>query len=991
MYSGNSGIVYTAVAFDVDTGVRFTGAWGSPIYGANWYSIPADHNGGKFYHDSDGTNIALRVSFEDVNLTNLNYLLAGNGGCGILGVRNTDSAGYGLEPHAADVAIYDMSQQGTGWPPAAGDPSDATRHYLFQSWQRDTGYIGVTGEGPDAGWNPNPRGGPTGTDSGYDTFDVILEFAPQADGTVRMYAIERIHKTSEIWSNGVMKWNPPDWHWNGVNRYYNVLPKANGGDYMKDVYVFGVAGNGPFGTSIGGHSIAWQSVWVTGTVANRPTLVWVDKTWTGPANDGGHIWGYDAFSVIQTAIDSAAASATVGVAGGAYAGATLGTPVTVHGAAGGGTTITSGVPYKAGGSLTTAFRLDAGADGSAISGFSIVCNPGAGYYFAVFGRGVNDVTVDSLAIQDTVQGVTNWGGSGWQITDNEVLRTIAASGGGIGFMVGALPNGYKIASDNLIQGNVVASDASAPDYSCPGIAVVLDLRYGQYLSLTGTEDLGGNRILDNTITDGGAVNGTGIEVGVITTDIDPTLIPGLLATTLGMIHDTVIAGNTVSGEDYGLVLYNITDTDVRRNLISNSATAGIYLFDGNSGNVFRYNSISGNALGLYNKTGTVVDATLNWWGDVSGPSGEGTGTGDSASTNVIFSPWLGIDPDGNSAAAGVQMISPMLIIVDDVGPALSGGYLNAAIGGANELVGQDTIEVRSGAYSAATAITDGVNLVSANGSTSISGALSLNTGNVLVGGLGHGFALTSPITVGAGVDASTIHINWNDIYSLVTNGGFGWLDATFNYWGAGSGTNGLVMTYPVLPAPSDVIIGYMSEYNLTPWDAIAFARQLMGRHDSSLLGMMEALGMSVEEARALMDEYGTAAVDAALRHSSDYDGFLLMLLGYVAEIPAGGAGGGGGGGDLASYIVGSTVPLVLVLTDPSTGEPVVDVLVTYSLTWTLEDGTFAIVRFGVMPYDAAAGAYAFTLDTTGLAPGSYVIYLGTDDGRSVSYTIVLTE
>jgi hypothetical protein len=66
-------------------------------------------------------------------------------------------------------------------------------------------------------------------------------------------------------------------------------------------------------------------------------------------------------------------------------------------------------------------------------------------------------------------------------------------------------------------------------------------------------------------------------------------------------------------------------------------------------------------------------------------------------------------------------------------------------------------------------------------------------------------------------------------------------------------------------------------------------------------------------------------------------------------------------------------------------------MVTYSVVCTLEDGTCAIERFGVMPYDAAAGGYAFALDTTGLAPGSHVVYLGTDDGRSVSYTIVLTE
>jgi len=38
--------------------------------------------------------------------------------------------------------------------------------------------------------------------------------------------------------------------------------------------------------------------------------------------------------------------------------------------------------------------------------------------------------------------------------------------------------------------------------------------------------------------------------------------------------------------------------------------------------------------------GFILDATCNWWGDVSGPSGEGSGTGDGVSTNVIYCPWL---------------------------------------------------------------------------------------------------------------------------------------------------------------------------------------------------------------------------------------------------------------------------------------------------------------------------------------------------------------
>ena len=52
------------------------------------------------------------------------------------------------------------------------------------------------------------------------------------------------------------------------------------------------------------------------------------------------------------------------------------------------------------------------------------------------------------------------------------------------------------------------------------------------------------------------------------------------------------------------------------------------------------NNITDNALeGLYSETPLL--GRLNWWGDVSGPSGSGPGSGDGVNTNVIYEPWLG--------------------------------------------------------------------------------------------------------------------------------------------------------------------------------------------------------------------------------------------------------------------------------------------------------------------------------------------------------------
>jgi hypothetical protein len=53
------------------------------------------------------------------------------------------------------------------------------------------------------------------------------------------------------------------------------------------------------------------------------------------------------------------------------------------------------------------------------------------------------------------------------------------------------------------------------------------------------------------------------------------------------------------------------------------------------------NNIAGNdVFGVYNAAAEEVDATINWWGDASGPSGAGPGSGDGVSANVTFNPWL---------------------------------------------------------------------------------------------------------------------------------------------------------------------------------------------------------------------------------------------------------------------------------------------------------------------------------------------------------------
>jgi len=116
-------------------------------------------------------------------------------------------------------------------------------------------------------------------------------------------------------------------------------------------------------------------------------------------------------------------------------------------------------------------------------------------------------------------------------------------------------------------------------------------------------------------------------------------------------RDLSVTGNSISGASYGLVLANnIQDIAFSCNTITNTTSAAVLYWDYGpdswSGVTFNNNNIVGNAAGFmrYGSAGdlpTLVDGSNNWWGDASGPSGLGPGSGDSVLVgNLTFDPWL---------------------------------------------------------------------------------------------------------------------------------------------------------------------------------------------------------------------------------------------------------------------------------------------------------------------------------------------------------------
>ncbi len=506
----------------------------------------------------------------------------------------------------------------------------------------------------------------------------------------------------------------------------------------------------------------------------------------------------------------------------------------------------------------------------------------------------------------------------------------------------------------------------------------------------------------------GSSNVTGLHVvGNVFSDHSETAL-GLSS---GSISGALIDSNTFvnSGWEhidvglYWMGTLTASDIEILRNFFGpGTQWAAIYV-DGDAvfglGDVVaHYNAFSTGAWGVFNANAVTVDAALNWWGDPDGPmhASNPAGAGDLVSDSVIFSPWLGTSPDGDPLAPGVQITGPMLIIVAPVGPEPAGGYLNTAIAGANTLPFADTIRVREGTYDASTPITGPVSILSCTSCpnpTTLTGDMTFDAAGILIGRMGQGFTILGDITVGAGADASTIHINWNDLFGTVTNDGVGMLDATYNWWGGAhpsARTFGSVNYDPYLPKPVCEVLAFMEKHGLNPDEAIIALGSGAPNHLLFLMWLAGRLGVSVTDAEDLVEEYGSSAILSALDRTTDFDDFVRLLLGYGAA-PAGGAGMfvdlgvAGGAGSFqgqtvdAVYEIGQSILVSFELLDFQ-GNPVLGIGAWVTLIQLHEDGHQTIWYWGATYYNPETGLQEISIPTAGLPAGYYNLGIGFRDG-----------
>lgn len=420
-----------------------------------------------------------------------------------------------------------------------------------------------------------------------------------------------------------------------------------------------------------------------------PTTVYVDDSYTdGTADD--HYFGYDAFTKIQDGITAVSSEGTVNVAAGTYVEQlTINKSLTLTGS---GTVI-----IRSPGVMTTVNVLGI----QAIQG--VVTVQGSSPHGITVN--INNLTIDNN-YQTPASNATWLAGivysnadgsiSGNTITKTKQATIDTAALRGHGIWIG---DSSTVTADNNIisefqRNGIEVKDANASatasnnNITCMTDAFTVENGINFYGSTGGS--ITGNTISGCRFTGAGSGNdfNNGTQAGAIllydavgtptvtgntvqTSDLgiysrmvsgSSTISNNTVQNNLfGIIFrkgDSTVNGNTVTGGEVGILVPSLRTTTA----ITPSATS---------------NSITGTTVfGLRNDAAYIVDATQNWWGDISGPTHatlNPNGIGDAVSNNVTFDPWY-LD-EGNT-----NLSDTIDTIFDDVSSALAFDGVESNIG-----------------------------------------------------------------------------------------------------------------------------------------------------------------------------------------------------------------------------------------------------------------------------------------------------------------------
>jgi len=414
-------------------------------------------------------------------------------------------------------------------------------------------------------------------------------------------------------------------------------------------------------------------------------------------------------------------------------------------------------------------------------------------------------------------------------------------------------------------------------------------------------DIGSVTSYAKAIANDGDATAEAESLGIFLFESDGNTLEYIEVGSLESIAETETSGtHSEETHSYGIFLENSDDNSLLFNLLDSNPIA---VDKESTGNEFHFNSMKN--VNLTYEGEENLTTSLNWWGSSDGPSydkdddgiPEYDGGGGKVSGPASFSPWLADDPD----KPGVQLINPLPIIVDDVGPKPTTrngntGYLDMAIWGANYVPVDGKIIVNHGTYEAKETMGKNLELISEKGTTCHTcledvedSEITIDGNDITVGKLDEftprGFILEDEVLVKSGVDISTIHLNWNDIRNTVENEGEGRLDAEYNWWGdldPSDSVNGEVDYRPFLPEEPCKFTDYMEEHDIEDPRAAIAGRMIGDKTCSKKLPsqMIVTYHLKPREAEEIVDEYGCHDVRIAMEKAGDnYESFVSVLRG----------------------------------------------------------------------------------------------------------------
>jgi len=330
----------------------------------------------------------------------------------------------------------------------------------------------------------------------------------------------------------------------------------------------------------------------------QPIEVWVDDDYCPACFNGGHLWGFDAFSNMPDGVTAVRSGGTVHVLSGAYTlPVTINKPLYMDGAG-------SATTFVTGSGSGNGMRVTQNADGTIIEGFTLR-NFGYGVYFdGRVGNNIDGLIFASNVVTGSVTGAI----TATYVNDGRFTDNAFYDNPGFGF---DLHHG----DNNRIGNNHVYNNG----------------RWG--LRLRATD---GALVSENNVHD---MQWDGIHIGVNCDDTD------VFSNT---VRATNMSGTASTYNNGGIALNSTTNTDVAYNTITEvdtagggTNTAGVYIDGNDAGAMIRYNRILNNLndgilladflsgqppqihcnhiygngrFGLRNTRTTTVDATDNWWG-----------------------------------------------------------------------------------------------------------------------------------------------------------------------------------------------------------------------------------------------------------------------------------------------------------------------------------------------------------------------------------------